>query len=141
VPENEEVLMPVRSRKPKRRYVVRPDRKVHWPFSDAVWAGSTLYLSGHIGFDPATGRPPSDVRKEIRFMLDALKQTLGNCGLQMRHLVSVQVFCPDVSLFATFNEIYRGYFDKDFPARAFLGSGPLLFGARFEIQGIASKEE
>ena len=54
-------------------------------------------------------------------------------------LVSVQVFCSDVSHYDSFNRVYRTYFTKEFPARAFLGSGPLLFGARFEVQGIAVK--
>jgi enamine deaminase RidA (YjgF/YER057c/UK114 family) len=57
----------------------------------------------------------------------------------MHDLVYVQIFCSDVSLFARFNAVYRTYFDKNFPTRAFIGSGPLLFGARFEIQGIATK--
>jgi 2-iminobutanoate/2-iminopropanoate deaminase len=122
-----------------RRYVIRPDRKGDWPFSDGVWVSSTFYLSGHIGFDPLTGKPPADVNEEIRLMLSAFQGTLRAAGLEMRNLVYVQVFCSDVSLFATFNVIYRKYFGKDFPARAFLGSGPLLFGARFEIQGIAAK--
>jgi len=51
--------------------------------------------------------------------------------------VSVQVFCSDVSHYDAFNRVYRTYFKKEFPARAFLGSGTLLFGARFEVQGIA----
>ena len=122
------------------RYVIRPDRKGDWPFSDGVWVGPTLYLSGHIGFDPATGKPPTDVQEEIRLLLNAFQGTLRAAGLEMRNLVYVQVFCSDVSLFATFNVIYREYFGKEFPSRAFLGSGPLLFGARFEIQGIAARE-
>jgi 2-iminobutanoate/2-iminopropanoate deaminase len=73
-------------------------------------------------------------------MLDAMKGTLKAAGLEMKHLVYVQIFCADVSLFSAFNIIYREYFGKDFPTRAFIGSGPLLFGARFEIQGIASKD-
>ena len=58
-------------------------------------------------------------------------------GFPVRDLVSVQVFCPDLSLYEKFNEIYRTYFIKNFPARAFIGSGPLLRGGRFEAQGIA----
>lgn len=57
----------------------------------------------------------------------------------MDDLVSMQVFCPDLSLYDKFNEIYRTYFTRHFPARAFIGSGPLLRGARFEAQGIAGK--
>jgi enamine deaminase RidA (YjgF/YER057c/UK114 family) len=57
----------------------------------------------------------------------------------MDDLVSVQIFCPDVANYAAFNAVYRTYFKAEFPARAFLGSGPLLNGATFEIQGIAVK--
>jgi putative acetyltransferase len=124
----------------KRQYKNRPDRKGDWPFSDYVWAGNTCYLSGHLGLEPSAGKPPADVQKEIRLMLDAMKNTLAAAGLEMQNLVSVQVFCSDVNLFATFNQIYREYFSGNFPARAFLGSGRLLFDAHFEIQGIAVKD-
>jgi 2-iminobutanoate/2-iminopropanoate deaminase len=50
------------------------------------------------------------------------------------------VYCSDVALFGAFNKVYRTFFRQPFPARAFIGSGPLLMGARFEIQGIAVKE-
>ena len=52
----------------------------------------------------------------------------------------MQVFCPDVSLYDKFNAAYRSYFSKEFPARAFVGSGPLLRGAHFEMLGIAAKK-
>jgi hypothetical protein len=55
----------------------------------------------------------------------------------MDDLVSVLVFCPDLSLYDKFNEIYRTYFTKDFPWRAFIDSGSLLRGDHFEAQGIA----
>ena len=61
-------------------------------------------------------------------------------GMKMDHLVSLQVFCRDVSLWERFNAVYRGYFEGQLPPRAFLGSGTLLFGARFELQGIAVKD-
>ena len=57
--------------------------------------------------------------------------------MTMDDLVNVQVFCPDISLFDRWNAVYRSYFKKDFPARAFIGSGPLLFNAHFEMQGTA----
>lgn len=74
-------------------------------------------------------------------MLDALCDTLTRCGLAMQDVVSLTVYCSDVSLFDRFNGVYRTYLRSPFPARAFIGSGPLLFGARFEIQGIAVKPE
>lgn len=109
------------------------------PFSNGVLVGDTFYLSGHIGLDAATKKPPADAEQEARLVLDAFRQTLSRADLTMADLVSVQVFCSDVSFFDQFNRVYRTYFDGEFPARAFLGSGPLLFGARFEIQGIAVK--
>jgi 2-iminobutanoate/2-iminopropanoate deaminase len=112
--------------------------KANLPFSDAVWAGDTLYLSGHLGLD-ATGRPPANATEEARLMLDAFKKTVETAGLTMQDLVFMQVFCSDVSLFEEFNTVYRSYFQRGYPARAFLGSGQLLFNARFEIQGIAVK--
>ena len=103
--------------------------------------GDTYYVSGHIGLDPATKKPPADAEHEARMMLDAFRETLSRTKLDMDDLVFVQVFCSDVSLFDKFNAVYRTHFAKEFPARAFLGSGPLLFGARFEIQGIAVKRQ
>ena len=109
------------------------------PFSSGVLVDKTFYLCGHIGLDPATKEIPDSVEREIRLMMDSLRDTLAKVEMTMQDLVSVQIFCPDVSLFAQFNEIYRTYFAEPLPARAFIGSGPLLFGARFEIQGIAVK--
>jgi enamine deaminase RidA (YjgF/YER057c/UK114 family) len=120
---------------------IRSERTVrnNLPFSDAVWHGDTLYLCGHLGLDATTGRPPSTAEEEARLVLDGVKRTLQTAGLSMDDLVSVQIFCSDVTLFEQFNTVYRTYFKAEFPARAFLGSGQLLFNARFEVQGIAAK--
>lgn len=120
-----------------RRYVNLPDRPIQAPFSDAVVAGDTVYLAGRIGVDPKTGQAPDDLDREIRFLLDGFKTVLAEAGLTMDDLVFVQVFCPDLALYDRFNGRYRAYFGKDFPARAFIGSGPLLRGGHFEMQGIA----
>ena len=119
------------------RHITLPGRADSLPFSDGVLAGNTLYLAGKLGLDPQSGKPPQEVEQEIRLVLDAVKATLRAADLTMDDLVSVQVFCPDLSLYEKFNEIYRSYFTKNLPARAFIGSGPLLRGARFEVQGIA----
>lgn len=110
------------------------------PFSDAVLVGNTLYLSGRLGIDPKTGVPPADINDEIKFLLDGFKLVLADANMTMDNLVQVQVFCPDLGLYDKFNAAYRTYFSKDFPARAFIGSGPLLRGAHFEMIGIAAKE-
>jgi 2-iminobutanoate/2-iminopropanoate deaminase len=108
------------------------------PFSGAVLAGNTLYLSGEIGTD-ANRRVPDTAEAEAKAVLDKVQATLKAAGMTMDDLVSVQIFCSDVRHYDAFNGVYRTYFTKEFPARAFIGSGPLLFGARFEVQGIAVK--
>lgn len=123
-----------------RRVINLPNRNVNAPFSDGVMVGNTLYLAGRLGIDPKTGQVPSEPEQEARLMIDGIKAVLAEAGMTMDDLVSVQVFCSDVTLFDKFNGVYRSYFKKDFPARAFLGSGPLLRGARFEMQAIAVKQ-
>jgi reactive intermediate/imine deaminase len=120
-----------------RRYVNLPARPVEAPFSDAVLVDNTLYLAGRIGLDPKTGAPPPDLEQEIRLLLDGMKATLEAAGMTMDDLVSVQVFCPDLALYDRFNRVYRTYFGDHLPARAFIGSGPLLRGGHFESSAIA----
>jgi enamine deaminase RidA (YjgF/YER057c/UK114 family) len=111
------------------------------PFSGAVLVGNTLYLSGHIGL-LGTGdkrKVPDTADAEARLVLDGIKATLEAAGMTMDDLVSVQIHCSDLSHYGAFNAIYRTYFTREFPARAFLGTNKLLFDARFEVLGIAVK--
>jgi len=108
------------------------------PFSGAVLVGDTLYLSGAIGLDE-NNEVPDDPADEARLVLNSIKSSLEGAGMTMDDLVSIQVFCSDVSHYQAFNGVYRTFFTKEFPARAFVGSGTLLFNARFEVQGIAVK--
>ena len=108
------------------------------PFSGAVLVGNTLYLSGTIGLDE-NRQVPSTPEAEARLVLNSMQSTLEAAGMTMDDLVSVQVFCSDVAHYAAFNAVYSTYFTREFPARAFLGAGTLLFDARFELQGIAVK--
>jgi len=121
-----------------RRYINLP-KVVQAPFSDGVLVGNTLYIAGRLGLDPKTGKLPDDIEQEARIVLDGLKSVLTEAGMTMDDLVFVQVFCPDISLYAKFNDVYKTHFGKDYPARAFVGSGPLLRGGHFEINGIAVK--
>ncbi len=109
------------------------------PISDAVLVGNTLYLSGNGGIDLSTMEVPEDPKDEARLLMENVKATLALADMTLDDLVSVTIYCPDLSLFGQFNEVYRSYFDGDYPARAFVGSGKLLFGMRFEIQAIAVK--
>ena len=107
------------------------------PFSSAVLISNALFVSGHLGLDPDTGAPPEDPAEEARLVLDRFEESLEAGGMTMDHLVQVTVYCSDVSLYDVFNAEYRTRFEGPFPARAFIGSGELLFGARYEIMGTA----
>jgi reactive intermediate/imine deaminase len=120
-----------------RRYI---QLKQQGPFSDGVLVGNTLYLSGRIGLDETGKRVPDDIETEARNVMEDVQAVLQKAGMQMDDLVYVQVFCRDVSLWERFNAIYCSYFKRKLPARAFIGSGKLLFDAHFEVQGIAVKQ-
>jgi 2-iminobutanoate/2-iminopropanoate deaminase len=122
---------------PPKRYSINLPRKATLPFSDAVLVGGTLYISGPIGIDPATGMAPANTDEEMRLLFDEFEAVLARANMTMDDLVSVQIFAPDVSLWEQFNVAYIKRFTKNLPARAFIGSGPLLKGGRFEMTGIA----
>jgi enamine deaminase RidA (YjgF/YER057c/UK114 family) len=122
-----------------RRYINLPNRPAGLPFSDAVLVGDILYVSGRIGIEPATGEAPESVDAEMHLLFEGFQAVLRQAGMAMDDLVWVQVYCPDVSLWQKFNSVYVKLFSREFPARAFLGSGPLLKKGRFEMLGIAVK--
>jgi 2-iminobutanoate/2-iminopropanoate deaminase len=109
------------------------------PFSDAVLVGDTLYVGGHIGIDPKTGQAPADTAVEARLLLDSVQATLKSAGLGMDDLVSVTVYCTDLSLYDAFNSAYASYFHGKYPARALVGVASLIRGGHFEIQAVAVK--
>jgi len=124
-----------------RKYIVKPrsgDRK-GLPFSEGVLVGNTLYISGHIGLDAKTNMPRASPQEEARLVMDEIKQTVESAGLSIDDVVSIQVFCTDLKLYDTFNNVYKTYFHGDYPARAFLGAANLLRGGRYEVMGIAVK--
>jgi len=122
-----------------RRAVNLPGRTTQNPlFSDAIQVGDTLYLAGRLGLDQATGEPPTNPQDEARNVLSQIQAVLEEVGMTMDDLVNVQVFCSDVMFYDDFNSVYRTFFTTDeLPARAFLGAGTLLRGARFEVAGVA----
>jgi len=107
------------------------------PFSGAVLSGDTLYISGTLGLED--GAVPGDTATEARNVMNGIKAQLEDAGMTMDDLTYVQIFCSDLSLYQIFNDEYRTFFTQEFPARAFIGAGSLLFDAHFEIQAIAVK--
>jgi len=115
-----------------RRVKHIPPTREGAPYSRAVWVGNTLYLAGD-------GAPHEDPVEEAHQLMRSVRATLESEGLSLDDLVQVTVFCSDVSLYDSFNEVYRSYFEGDtrLPARAFVGSGELLWNMRYELQGVA----
>jgi 2-iminobutanoate/2-iminopropanoate deaminase len=102
------------------------------PFSGAVLVGNTLYMSGMLG--------RGDTAEAAAFnVLDAMRDVLAQADMTMDDLVNVQIFAASLDDYSAFNTAYRGYFRREFPARAFIGAGSLLANARFEVIGIAVK--
>lgn len=108
----------------------------HLPFSSGVMVGNTLYVAGTTGVDPDTKGSVS-TEQEARLVMDRVKQVVEQAGMTMDDVVSLQVYCTDLSNYDTFNGVYKTYFKGDYPARAFLGTAQLLFNARFEVTAIA----
>ena len=108
------------------------------PFSGGVMVGDTFHVAGTIGLLPDQ-TVPETAQEEARLVMTSVKNTLEAAGLTMDDLVMVQVYSSDVADYDAFNEVYRTFFTQEYPARAYLGSGTLLFDARFEVLGTAVK--
>ncbi len=91
------------------------------PYSQAVLAGDTLYLSGQLGLDPVTGKMAGqDFSSQARQAIKNQKAILEAAGFSLKDVVQCQVFVTDMNNYPAFNEIYKEYFTGDFPARAVL---------------------
>jgi 2-iminobutanoate/2-iminopropanoate deaminase len=125
----------------ERTYVLPEgaDPKALPPYSSGIMAGGTFYVAGTLGIDPATGQVAADPEKEAHMVIERVQDTLQKAGLTLDDLVSVTIYCTDLSLYDQFNGVYRGYFHGKFPTRAFIGASKLVRNAHFEIQAIAVK--
>jgi 2-iminobutanoate/2-iminopropanoate deaminase len=120
-----------------KRVINMPDRSPQAAFSNAILIGDTLYISGDIGFDPKTHKPPDKIEDEVINLMTSYKNLLTQAGFTMDDLVYVQIACTDLSNYDKFNTVYRSYFGKDLPAREFIGVASILGGGHFEMQAIA----
>ena len=107
------------------------------PYSQAVRAGDTVYLSGQIPLDPATMQLVSgDIEAEIRQVFENLEAVAEAAGGSLANAVKVNVFLTDLGHFAKVNEIMATYCTQPFPARAAVGVAQLPRGARVEIECV-----
>ncbi|MEQ1519213.1 MAG: Rid family detoxifying hydrolase [Usitatibacteraceae bacterium] len=112
------------------------------PFSEAVRAGNTLYLSGQIGVVPGTLKLiPGGLKAEAKQTMDNIKTSLEAHGYAMSNIVKCTVMLADMAEWGTFNDIYKTYFSNRFPARSAFGANGLALGARLEVECIAVVEK
>jgi 2-iminobutanoate/2-iminopropanoate deaminase len=108
------------------------------PYSQAVKVGKTLYLSGQIAINPATGKlVEGGIEKEARKVLDNIGAVLKAAGMDFADVVQVQVFLKDLNHYGLVNKIYAEYFKSDFPARAALQVARLPKDVSIEVMAVA----
>lgn len=106
------------------------------PYSQAIKAGSTVYLSGQIGLDPASGQMVEGIDAQIVRVFDNLKAVAVASGGSLAHAVRVTIYLADLAHFAKVNEAMAGYFSAPYPARAAVGVASLPRGALVEADAI-----
>lgn len=109
------------------------------PYSQAVRAGSLLFISGQLPIDPASGQIPASAAAQTERSLQNVKAILEAAGMTMADVVKVNVFMADLSDFGTMNEVYGRYFSAPFPARAAVEVSRLPKDALVEIEAVACK--
>lgn len=106
-------------------------------YSQAIRAGNTVYLSGQIPLDPASGELVSgDIDAEIRRAFANLQAVCEAAGGSLRQLVKLNVYLTDLAHFPQVNAAMTELFAEPFPARAAIGVAQLPRGARVEVDGV-----
>ena len=111
------------------------------PYNQAIFAGDTLYISGQIAIDPATGDlKTEDLEAETTLVLENLKAILTEAGLTLDHVVKTSIFISDMNNFGKINEVYAKYFvSENAPARETVEVANLPKFVNVEISAIAVK--
>lgn len=107
------------------------------PYSQAVRAGNTVYFSGQIPLDPATGNlVEGDIGAQARRAFDNLKAVAEAAGGSLDRIVRLGLYLTDLSQFAAVNAVMQGYFAAPYPARSTIEVSGLPKGAAFEVDAV-----
>ena len=110
------------------------------PYSQAIEAGNTIYVSGQLPIDPATGAfAGADITAQTRQSLNNIKAILAEAGADMSNVVKTTVLLADIADFAAMNAVYAEFFTAPFPARAAFQAAALPKHALVEIECVAVK--
>jgi len=109
------------------------------PFSELVRVNDTLYLSGQIGVIPGTLKlVPGGIKEQAIQTMENIKTALESHGYSMSNVVKCTVMLADISEWGTFNEIYKTFFKKPYPARSAFGANGLGLGSKVEVECIGA---
>ena len=106
------------------------------PYSQAIRAGDTVYLSGQIPLDPKSGQLVEGIEAQAHQVFKNLRAVAGAAGGSLDDMVKLSILLADLGDFAKVNEIMSGYFQAPYPARATYQVAGLPRGARIEVEGI-----
>ncbi|MBM6869708.1 RidA family protein [Pseudoflavonifractor phocaeensis] len=109
------------------------------PYCHAKLAGNTLYISGQLGLDPATGVLAEGVEAQAKQALENLGAILKTAGMDYADVTKTTVFLTDINDFAAINAIYAQYFQGEAPARSCVAVAALPKGGAFEVEAVAVK--
>ncbi len=110
------------------------------PYSQATeTSGTTLYVSGQLPIDPATGTMPESIEEQTRQALKNTMAILAEAGYSAAHVVKSTVLLADMGDFAAMNGVYARFYTCDMPARVCYQVAALPMGAKVEIETVAVK--
>lgn len=107
------------------------------PYSQGVIVGNMLFTSGQIPIDVATGTMPETITEQTRIVLENIKGVVEEAGLKMENVIKMTVFLTDMKNFKEMNDVYKSFFDGDFPSRSCVEVSRLPKDALIEIEAIA----
>jgi 2-iminobutanoate/2-iminopropanoate deaminase len=108
------------------------------PYSQGVKIGNTVYTSGQLPINMATGKLESDICKATEASIQNCKQILKQAGSSLNCVVKTQIFLRDMNDFAAMNEVYSKYFTQPYPARSCVQVAMLPKNAVVEIEMVAA---
>jgi reactive intermediate/imine deaminase len=106
------------------------------PYSQAIRTGNTVYLSGQLGLDPATGNLREGIEAQTRQVLDNLQAVAAAVGGSLDDIVKLTLLLTDLGDFAKVNEIMAARFKQPYPARATYQVAALPKAGRIEVEGV-----
>ena len=108
------------------------------PYSQAVQHEGTIFVSGQLPLNPETKKMDDDVSKQTEQSMNNIKAILQEAGSSMDNIIRCGIFVTDLGDFAAVNDIYAGFFEGEYPARATVQVAALPLGAKVEIDAIAA---